>query len=87
MKFCNTLKLSAILMLLILFPVIGCAENSKQDQRGHQGPPPEAIEACKDKNEGDAVTFAGRQGETLKATCEKTPEGTLVARPEGHKPK
>lgn len=55
------------------------AENS--GQRGqHQGPPPEAIEACKDKQAGDEVGFAGRKGETLEAICQER-DGKLVAMP------
>jgi len=46
------------------------------------GPPPEAIEACKDKSEGTAVEFTGRRGEKIKATC-KLIDGQLAAVPDG----
>jgi hypothetical protein len=48
----------------------------------HMGPPPEAIEACKDKTEGIAVEFTNRRGETVKATCTQLHD-RLVAVPEG----
>ncbi|SHO49924.1 hypothetical protein [Desulfopila aestuarii] len=84
MKNLKALKCSAILILLVLMPVAGCAENSnRESKRGPQGPPPEAIDACKDKQEGDSVTFTGRRGESLKATC-KAMQGILAAVPEGH---
>lgn len=48
----------------------------------HMGPPPGAIEACKDKTEGTAVEFTNRRGETVKATCTHVHDA-LVAVPEG----
>ena len=48
----------------------------------HMGPPPEAIEACKDKNEGAKVEISNHRGEKMKATCEQI-DGQLVAVPEG----
>lgn len=82
MKILKALKCSSILILLVLMPVAGCAENSARDKKGGpQGPPPEAIDACKGKKEGDIVTFAGRQGESLKATC-MSRQGLLAAVPE-----
>lgn len=38
------------------------------------GPPPEAVEACKDSSEGDACTVEFR-GQTLAGTCRKGPNG------------
>lgn len=84
MKNVKLLKLSTVLMLLLSMPITGCAESGNRDQKGKQGPPPEAIEACEGKQEGDSVTFTGRQGENLNATC-KSKDGMLAAVPEGHK--
>ena len=36
-----------------------------------QGPPPEAYEACEDKNAGDEAEFVNRRGETVTGTCEQ----------------
>ena len=36
------------------------------------GSPPEAIEACKDKTEGDAVEFVTPRGDKVKAICRMT---------------
>lgn len=49
---------------------------------GHRGPPPEAIEACKDRNEGAEVEITNRRGEKRKATCRQI-NGQLAAVPEG----
>ncbi len=45
------------------------------------GPPPEAFTACEGMSEGDTVSFEGRQGETIEATCQEH-DGKLVAVPE-----
>ena len=50
--------------------------------RGGRTPPPEAIEACKDKKEGETVEITIPQGEKIKATC-KDINGQLAAVPEG----
>jgi len=46
------------------------------------GLPPEAIEACKDKNEGDKVEITNSRMEKMKATCKQI-DGQLIAVPEG----
>lgn len=67
-----------LLLPTILLPVISWAGNN----HGHRhGPPPEAIEACKDKNAGDSIVFKGPRGESIKATCRKM-DGQLVAVPD-----
>lgn len=50
--------------------------------RGGRTPPPEAIEVCKDKNEGETVEITTPRGEKIKATC-KDINGQLAAVPEG----
>lgn len=65
-------------IFLLLTPTIGCSAGNGRPQ----GPPPEAIQACKDREVGDTVQFTGRQGETLEATCQEI-DGQLVAVPEG----
>lgn len=80
----NNLKKCILLSVLILsLPISGCA-STDTDKKGRRpkNPPPEAIEACKGKVEGDQVSFTGRRGETLKAEC-KLIEDILVAVPEG----
>jgi hypothetical protein len=47
----------------------------------HMGPPPEAVEACKDKSEGTVVEITTPRGDTIKATCKQI-DGQLVAVPE-----
>ncbi|WP_163339463.1 hypothetical protein [Desulfopila sp. IMCC35008] len=76
-----------ILSLLSLLSVVTACANSNREDRGRggqQGPPPEAIAACEGKAEGDSVTFKGRRGESMKATCEVIND-QLAAVPEKHK--
>lgn len=73
------------LMIVVMMAVAACANNEQNGRGKQQGPPPEAIKACEGKQAGDTVSFAGRGGETLKATCQ-TVEDQLVAVPEGHRP-
>ncbi len=69
--------------LLILSASFGAwAMDGTPGGRGHHGPSPEAIEACKDKSEGTAVEFTNRRGKTVKATCKEI-NGQLAAVREG----
>lgn len=79
----NSTKGIVLLTLLVLTPLTACGKGNNNGGRP-QGPPPEAIEACENKSVGDSVTFAGRQGESLSATCAEI-DGQLVAVPEGMK--
>lgn len=76
----------ALMIVAMLSVVTACADSKRGGGpgKGMQGPPPEAIEACEGKVEGDSVTFKGRRGESLTATCELV-DDQLVAVPEGHK--
>lgn len=47
---------------------------------GPNGPPPEAIDACKDKKEGDSVEFTSPNGDTIKAICKQI-DSRLAAMP------
>lgn len=57
------------------------ATASNDGNRRPNGPPPAAIKACEGKEVGDVVTFAGRRGEELEATCKEI-EGQLAAVPD-----
>lgn len=46
---------------------------------GHHGPPPGAIEACRDTDAGDACVMDTPDG-TLEGTCEESPAG-IACRP------
>lgn len=77
-------KMTAIISLLVLVstvPLTGWAYGNNGDGNRRNGPPPEAIEACEDKQVGDSVEFTGRRGETITATCEERRD-QLVAVPE-----
>ncbi len=47
---------------------------------GRGGPPPEALEACKGKKEGDAVQVKTPRGDKMSATCHLV---AMPARPPG----
>ena len=83
----RSLKVMAVIMLLILLNVTGFAADNSNDKlrHGFQGPPPEAIKACEGKEVGDAVEFTDRRGDLLKATCQEVAD-KLVAVPKGMSP-
>jgi hypothetical protein len=47
------------------------AQDGPPGRRGRMGPPPEAIKACLDKDEGTVVEVTTPRGDTLKATCKQ----------------
>lgn len=49
------------------------------------GPPQEAIDACKDKAEGDAASFVSSLGDTITGIC-KTMKSEKFLIPDGHHP-
>jgi len=75
------MKLSALLVVLIasLIAAPSFAQSEESDNsydgsygrgpRGHRGPPPEAVEACDGKANGDECSFTGRDGEDLEGVC------------------
>lgn len=81
------MNLKSKLVLAALFSIVvsqAVAKPGKQEGQ-RKGPPPEAIEACANLQEGDAVSFETRRGETLNGTCMMI-DDQLAAVPEGHKP-
>lgn len=76
----KNMKKFAVLAFLALVPLTACGKDNQNAHR--QTPPPEAVEACKDKAAGESVTFTGRRGESTEATCQII-KGQLVAVPEG----
>jgi hypothetical protein len=79
----KVLKVVFALALCIWITMTGCAKSrDHQQHRQRRRPPVEAIEACEGKQAGDRVEFAGRNGETVQASCQEC-NGRLVAVPEG----
>jgi len=78
--------MAAILAVAGLVPAIGWGNDGVQGHNGRGGPPPEVVEACKSKSEGDSVEFTTPRGDKIKATCRQI-NGQLVAVPEGGFPK
>ncbi len=81
MKKITKMKITTTLLLLVMSPLTGQAAGP--GGKGPHGPPPQAaITACEGKQVGDSVTFTGRRGESLSATC-RSIEGQIAAVPEG----
>ena len=85
MKGFPIIKIATGIALLALLLCTGCAKDEEHSDNRHQGPPPEAFQACSDKQVGDTVEFKGRRGENLSAVCREM-NGKLVAVPEGAPP-
>lgn len=82
----HLLRAGVAIMMVSMLALAGCSSNNKNNRGDkRQGPPPEAIKACNGKQVGDSVSFSGRGGNSVTATCQ-TIEGQLVAVPEGHRP-
>lgn len=81
------MNLKSKLVVAVLFSVLAgqVAAKPRKQEGQRKGPPPEAIEACANLQEGDAVTFETRRGDTLSGTCMMI-DDQLAAVPEGHKP-
>lgn len=61
------------------------SEDGEERQRGkRRGPPPEAIEACSNRSEGEACSFTGRRGD-MTGVCFAPPRDNaeLACAPEG----
>lgn len=72
-----------IIISLLALPITGCAQDG-HGREDRKGPPPEAIAACKNMQEGDSVSFTDPRGQSHTGICQ-TIENQLVAVPEGHK--
>lgn len=79
-------KILASLALAGLVSACAHASHPGGDGKRPSGPPPEAFEACEGQSAGDLVTFAGREGEDIEATCEER-DGKLVAVPKNPPPR
>ena len=81
----NTKTTGIVMCMLVL---IGAASaiagtfDETQGRRGAMEPPPQAYEACKDKDKGDSVKITTPWGKTMNATCKQV-DGKLAAMPEG----
>lgn len=81
-------KLILLITIICLLSIgVVFAQNSEPPKGPLQGgPPPEAIDACRDKADGDACSFKSPHG-TLEGLCKSTPDGKHFACvPKGHKP-
>ena len=79
------MKPLGILAILALIPASGYAYGGHGGGRHLQGPPQEAIDACTELSEGDAVQFTTPRGDAVSGTCRQI-RGQMVAVPEGGPP-
>lgn len=81
----------SLIILMATIMISGAAnadsEQESKPERGHRGPPAEALEACASSVQGDPCSFEGRRGEQLDGTCEAPDDKPLACRPEGAPPK
>jgi hypothetical protein len=76
------IEIMGLLLLIGSASAMAVAMDGPPGHGGTMGPPPEAIEACKDKNERDKVEITNSHGEKMKTICKQI-DGQLVAVPEG----
>ena len=71
---------------LALFTTLSLSNTNAKPE--HRGPPPEAIEACADKIEGDACSFISPRNDDIEGSCIIPPrdEASLVCAPAGGPP-
>jgi hypothetical protein len=59
------------------------SDKPEKDKKGPKGPPPEAIDACQGKGEGESCSFEGKHGK-VEGTC-KTRHETMRCVPDKKK--
>lgn len=85
----KSMKSRSVCRILLIVGICAFSVSALANDRPVKGegrpkaPPPEAIEACVDKVEGDSVSFETRRGDTLTGIC-MTVDDQLVAVPEDH---
>ncbi|GAU09885.1 hypothetical protein [Desulfoplanes formicivorans] len=82
----NNLKtgiLTCLILALCAVNALGFGSSNGRPQGKHDGPPPEAYTACKDKNKGEKASFTSPRGDTIQGICVKDRQGDrLVLRPD-----
>lgn len=74
------------LVLTSLLSACAHAESTDERRQRPSGPPPEALTACEGASAGSKVTFAGRGGKDIEATCQER-NGKMVAVPNDAPPR
>jgi hypothetical protein len=77
----------AVILATYITSSIANAQPEQQSGKRH-GPPPEAIDACADQDEGAACSFSGRRGDvTGSCIVPGHDQDKLACAPEGGPPK
>lgn len=69
-----------------MIPVSVWASVEASGTGGPRKPPQAAFDVCKGKSEGTTVEIVTPRGDTIKATCKKFRDQSLVAVPDGAPP-
>lgn len=85
----NTIRTMTLAAFLVaVFSATSTTAGSDKKSGKRRGPPPQAIEACAEQEEGSACAFSGRRGD-VSGTCLVPPRGehALVCAPENRPPR
>ncbi|MEW5837324.1 MAG: hypothetical protein AB1717_00615 [Pseudomonadota bacterium] len=63
-------------------PAADGASNERCRHDRPHGPPPEALDACKDKQSGDACQFNSPRGDSMSGVCYAPQDKPLACKPE-----
>jgi len=75
-----------LLLITLVTATLSLANQNSNQQREMREPPKEAISICEGKSEGDTCSMETPRGDTVKGTCQNTPDDKYFAcMPEGHK--
>ncbi len=76
----------ALCMVGAMIPAAVWASVGSSESGEPRKPPQAAFDACQGKSEGTAVEIVTPRGDTIKATCKKFRNQSLVAVPDGPPP-
>lgn len=83
------IELKHFMVPLVSLLVASTAYAGGRGDKGRRGPPrtppPEAVDACDGKSEGDSCSVDTPHG-TLDGECRNVPSGELACVPDGHPP-
>jgi hypothetical protein len=76
--------LKSLTFLLVSLMTLAGVLCSKPVWARPEGPPPEAIQACRDQAQDEGCSFQGRGGRELSGTCRQIKDGQIACVPKGH---
>jgi hypothetical protein len=75
--------LLALIGAVMIFTAVATQAQGRRPRGKRRGPPPQAIEACKGKAEGDTCSFESRRRGPIEGVCKRRrqPDMPLACRP------